>query len=667
MENWLPNFENIILQNPINQKAEERRRQAKEDAGIITANDKQETQIETNKQEARNSALRENKYQSIKNQWSKEDALPIAQEIISDLMPFYNTYKFAKKAGTSLDRAKYLFSNGYIRPGLGQMSTAIGNFATGIASIYPFTSSAIKEIQNIKNGLNSIQSNYLQQGPAQTYGKVKYYGPTMGKTTAAKTNPLLSDFDDVVRADIEALAKRKGVTVRDLKINSDPDYIQLINDAVNKWQLNPANNGKTLMISNKVLSNPNKVQFIYDNTPSIPSKESFIRRNVNRGGTVKDSEEWYNALIKENPNLQLDNRFVEIIENGPVQPTISKLTEAERLGIPKGERVPYTTEENIAFRKQINDFASKYGYEPIGEEVTDPEVLERYARSLIKRHNTYFRGIHDAPNEEVMKYWATHAPGGISEELYISPYKDVAEMYGDPVEILRPYKLGQDRTKWFTEGDFKIASAGGQRDTKNFEGVKGIVDPWNENSDVPMLYVTNELTGRNQKFIPMRISYKPRYGSRNWSLPSEHITGSLNRTSVPFYPNIQFKSGGKLDENFTDFINTLPDNQKPTEDFDVYRYWELNGKPKDFEEAKRLGMYILEDDGLYHAKSVAKNGEEYEWIKSINHPSRGMELMWYEFNPDFKKKYQIQLRNNKLFYTPRYKQGNKINYLRFFK
>ena len=167
-----------------------------------------------------------------------------------------------------------------------------------------------------------IKRNYTDlftNGPVRTYGKVKYYGPTMGKTTAAKTNLLLSDFDDIVRADIEALAKRKGVTARDLKINSDPDYIQLINDAVNKWSLNPANDGKTLMISNKVLSNPNKVEFIYDNVPSIPSRESFIRRNVNRGGTVKDSEDWYNALLQENPNLQLDDRFVETIERASVQ------------------------------------------------------------------------------------------------------------------------------------------------------------------------------------------------------------------------------------------------------------------------------------------------------------------------------------------------------------
>lgn len=76
----------------------------------------------------------------------------------------------------------------------------------------------------------------------------------------------------------------------------------------------------------------------------------------------------------------------------------SKLTIREKLGVPKGTKV-YTPEENVAFRQQINDFATKYGYEPIGTEVTDQEMLERYAKSLIKRHNTFYRGV-NMPKKE---------------------------------------------------------------------------------------------------------------------------------------------------------------------------------------------------------------------------------------------------------------------------
>lgn len=191
----------------------------------------------------------------------------------------------------------------------------------------------------------------FQSGPIRTYGKVKYYGPTMGKTTAS--NSTLIDFDDVVRPKIEQLAKSKGVSPKDLKIVSDPDYVQLINDEVINWKLNPASEGKTLMISNKALSNPSKIQFVYDNTPSIPSRDVFIRRQTMRGaGTEAEAADYYDALLKENPNLQLDNRFVYQIENGPVQPSVSKLTEAERLGIPKSQR--------NSVSRHLNKYAQEY-------------------------------------------------------------------------------------------------------------------------------------------------------------------------------------------------------------------------------------------------------------------------------------------------------------------
>ena len=90
--------------------------------------------------------------------------------------------------------------------------------------------------------------------PNQTYGLVKYYGPTMGKTTVAKTNAQLVDFDDIVRGPIAELAAKKGVTPRDLKIANDPDYVSLLEAEVARWRMNPANASKTLVISNKALS-----------------------------------------------------------------------------------------------------------------------------------------------------------------------------------------------------------------------------------------------------------------------------------------------------------------------------------------------------------------------------------------------------------------------------
>ena len=55
-----------------------------------------------------------------------------------------------------------------------------------------------------------------------TYGLVKWYGPTMGKTTAAKTNPNLVDFDDYIRSDLETLASKHGMNKQQLMMSQDP-------------------------------------------------------------------------------------------------------------------------------------------------------------------------------------------------------------------------------------------------------------------------------------------------------------------------------------------------------------------------------------------------------------------------------------------------------------
>ena len=166
----------------------------------------------------------------------------------------------------------------------------------------------------------------------KNYGLVKYYGPTMGKTTAAKTNPKLVDFDDIVRDPIAKLAAKKGVTPRDLKIANDPDYISLLEAEVARWRMNPANAGKTLVISNKALSSATTG---YNNQPSIPDKETFIARQVQRGGNREEAAAYYDALIENNPNLKIDNRFVSDIESGT---RTAQISEVERLGIPKSQR-----------------------------------------------------------------------------------------------------------------------------------------------------------------------------------------------------------------------------------------------------------------------------------------------------------------------------------------
>lgn len=69
---------------------------------------------------------------------------------------------------------------------------------------------------------DALNNSVSRTTPAIHYGTVKYYGPTMGKTTAAKTNPNLVDFDDYVRGDLEALASQSGMTRQQLMMSQDP-------------------------------------------------------------------------------------------------------------------------------------------------------------------------------------------------------------------------------------------------------------------------------------------------------------------------------------------------------------------------------------------------------------------------------------------------------------
>lgn len=434
--------------------------------------------------------------------------------------------------------------------------------------------------------LNETVAEVLQNAMAPVqinkYGTVKYYGPTMGKTTAVKTNPRLVDFDDIVREEIQQLANKKGISVRELKTKSDIEYTQLLENAVSKWQANPANKDKTLLISNSVLSN----KPIFDNTPVIPSKNQFIARQVARGESDPTfAAQYYDDLLKRNPQLKIDDRFVSEIESGTRS---AKISESELAGIPRGGRAPYTREENIAFRNQINEFANKYGYEPIGEEVTDPDVLERYARAMISKHNSFYRGVHMPYNEDdiaiihkalgvspteeqVLQYVATH-PRSNQDVMFISPRSN-AGIYGSNGKtaiISRPYKLGSDRTKWFTEGDYPIYQAPGLKQYQLPENA--IVDPWstpnfpekipsisggyayyNYDPDdkefydlVKYLYEVRPFDAPNELTTRSPMIFR---GWANWELPDL----SRNYGRHPWQEIVFKKQGGKL--NYLNYLN----------------------------------------------------------------------------------------------------------------
>ena len=93
----------------------------------------------------------------------------------------------------------------------------------------------------------------------------------------------------------------------------------------------------------------------------------------------------------------------------------------------------------------------------------------------------------------------------------------------------------------------------------------------------------------------------------------------------------QLQQGGTLDP-FEYYLESLPENQRDSTNFRVKDYWIFNGKPKDFKEARRRGMFTQEKDG-WHAASIAENPEtgEIEYMKASSHPTRHMESDWYEY------------------------------------
>lgn len=151
-------------------------------------------------------------------------------------------------------------------------------------------------------------------------------------------------------------------------------------------------------------------------------------------------------------------------------------------------------------------------------------------------------------------------------------------------------------------------------------------------------------------------------------------------SSLPKSQKLQ--SGGKIEDEFKQYLNSLPEDQRNTANFRVRDYWEYNGRPKNFEEAKSKGMFKWEEDFdengnslgySWHAFSVAKNPtlDEYEFMKSSSYPSVQKELDWYNSDDayEFRKDYELQKtepywkyvrRKSEYKEVPQHKQGGSI-------
>lgn len=167
--------------------------------------------------------------------------------------------------------------------------------------------------QNIVARFIGPEGEAVQGGAAS----IKWYGPTMGKTTAAKVSDKLVDIDPLLKPIRAKHAERLGLKISDPKVSADPAYKQEVADFVLEWRANPENQGKTLVASTKHLLDPQyKVEFA--NEPSIPDFETFAARNKARGFKETDEQlrAWYNSILEQGRELNIDNRYVSTIESG---------------------------------------------------------------------------------------------------------------------------------------------------------------------------------------------------------------------------------------------------------------------------------------------------------------------------------------------------------------
>ena len=146
---------------------------------------------------------------------------------------------------------------------------------------------------------------------------------------------------------------------------------------------------------------------------------------------------------------------------------------------------------------------------------------------------------------------------------------------------------------------------------------------------------------------------------------------------------IKAQQGAKVLDPFQVYLQSLPENQRDSTNYRVRDYWEYNGRPKNFDEAKRKGMFIEQEDyddsGKYLGKSwhgftVAENPNtgEIEFMKSSTHPTIWKELNWYNSDDGAKFRSQYELVKTQPYYkyvkrkasikqeTPQHKNGGSI-------
>lgn len=224
----------------------------------------------------------------------------------------------------------------------------------------------------------------------------------------------------------------------------------------------------------------------------------------------------------------------------------------------------YITENSrLAFRERLKEFASKYNY-PVFNLDSSIEDLQAQAKHLLRKHNTYFRGVTDInssdkqflPNlgkgmskENMLRYAATH-PKIEGDFIWVSPFSN-ASGYGKVARIRRNFKLSNNPNNWFQDADFNVNYGrrysskwgNGLIDTKDWDLYQketlvknGVVSPWITESNVKV----STKSPQNELGIFDKVHFV------DWA--PKHIVQSSTLNTPRVSRNFYRKSGGKLEK-----------------------------------------------------------------------------------------------------------------------
>ena len=369
----------------------------------------------------------------------------------------------------------------------------------------------------------------------------------------------------------------KGGSIRDPYFSfftTDPEYARQYGP-VNKYileQKGPVAIAKEPMIGSRdVVEND---MFIARNTKDVSGAKIILGHDLITSDIPIKSKglEILSTSMPSSLTLVSDPKAATTYHFDGKMPLSKSIGIAEKAGIPKGDRGLFNWDQIPDLIPRFNKWAQYYGYETIPESTFIQDAVN-IMKNTFKRHNTFFRGVHnpDIPEDasriealfgkdydidDVYKYVATHGRPG-DNAVFISPLSN-AGIYGSTGKtaiVRRRFKLGKNPETWLHDADFDIIFGGSPKAIKAAQEKNTFTFPWSERGHGT---VENELLAPDGTinfvdFVPQNAStsYFDLNGSLNKYLGYKSFHdmygfGDYNRfTDVPI-EKPKFKQGGKI-------------------------------------------------------------------------------------------------------------------------